>query len=360
MYCPTRHNTHPSAGVACIILTVYLMFTSLWPLSTLYFIWLVMDWQTPERGKVNAIIQVSLKTEVSSTYKLYLWTANTLITSRFCSVSHWRRDIGVYFNCQYVHCRRILASSTFKGLLVYILIVLTLSLFQCEHKSWDTANVGSCTLTAKTAYCIHLVSSVSKMSNVSISGQEDNLREEVEGMGAPQGLFSNQGKLHFVSFNTCVAFGLFIIWLIGTHGCDSDLMWLFISFPTKMHAKCYFFLSLNDIQSKRAWFLGWQQRLTAINNFILLCQFSCSVGEDSRAESQQELHLGLSSAWYHEYWSFYLPQHRQLWLRWDVSWGAANPGGTGRTFQDTALQGLHNEYRYLSHVRVLTSTISNT
>ncbi|XP_072231515.1 2-acylglycerol O-acyltransferase 3b [Leuresthes tenuis] len=37
-------------GVACIILMVYLMFTSLWPLSTLYFIWLVMDWQTPERG----------------------------------------------------------------------------------------------------------------------------------------------------------------------------------------------------------------------------------------------------------------------------------------------------------------------
>ncbi|KAM7397836.1 hypothetical protein PAMA_005932 [Pampus argenteus] len=37
-------------GVACIILMVYLLFTSLWPLSTLYFIWLVMDWQTPERG----------------------------------------------------------------------------------------------------------------------------------------------------------------------------------------------------------------------------------------------------------------------------------------------------------------------
>ncbi|XP_049896127.1 2-acylglycerol O-acyltransferase 3b [Epinephelus moara] len=37
-------------GVACIILMVYLMFTSLWPLPTLYFIWLVMDWQTPERG----------------------------------------------------------------------------------------------------------------------------------------------------------------------------------------------------------------------------------------------------------------------------------------------------------------------
>ncbi|XP_003456853.1 2-acylglycerol O-acyltransferase 3b isoform X1 [Oreochromis niloticus] len=37
-------------GVACIILMVYLMFTSLWPLSALYFVWLVMDWHTPERG----------------------------------------------------------------------------------------------------------------------------------------------------------------------------------------------------------------------------------------------------------------------------------------------------------------------
>ncbi|KAF1378709.1 hypothetical protein PFLUV_G00193340 [Perca fluviatilis] len=37
-------------GLSCSILMVYLMFTSLWPLSTLYFIWLVMDWQTPERG----------------------------------------------------------------------------------------------------------------------------------------------------------------------------------------------------------------------------------------------------------------------------------------------------------------------
>ncbi|XP_071391018.1 2-acylglycerol O-acyltransferase 3b [Centroberyx affinis] len=37
-------------GVACIVLLVCLMFTSLWPLSTVYFIWLVKDWQTPERG----------------------------------------------------------------------------------------------------------------------------------------------------------------------------------------------------------------------------------------------------------------------------------------------------------------------
>ncbi|GLD46934.1 diacylglycerol O-acyltransferase 2-like protein [Lates japonicus] len=37
-------------GLSCYILIGYLMFTSLWPLSTLYFIWLVIDWQTPERG----------------------------------------------------------------------------------------------------------------------------------------------------------------------------------------------------------------------------------------------------------------------------------------------------------------------
>lgn len=37
-------------GVSCSILMVYLMFTSLWPLSTLYFTWLVLDWHTPERG----------------------------------------------------------------------------------------------------------------------------------------------------------------------------------------------------------------------------------------------------------------------------------------------------------------------
>ncbi|KAM3601058.1 uncharacterized protein V6R79_006758 [Siganus canaliculatus] len=29
---------------------VYLLFTSLWPLSALYWVWLVMDWRTPERG----------------------------------------------------------------------------------------------------------------------------------------------------------------------------------------------------------------------------------------------------------------------------------------------------------------------
>nr|XP_020454642.1 diacylglycerol O-acyltransferase 2-like isoform X2 [Monopterus albus] len=37
-------------AVACYVLTAYLMFTSLWPLCALYFVWLVMDWQTPEKG----------------------------------------------------------------------------------------------------------------------------------------------------------------------------------------------------------------------------------------------------------------------------------------------------------------------
>ncbi|XP_024866541.1 2-acylglycerol O-acyltransferase 3b isoform X1 [Kryptolebias marmoratus] len=37
-------------GVACLILMVYLMFTSWWPLAILYFMWLVIDWYTPEKG----------------------------------------------------------------------------------------------------------------------------------------------------------------------------------------------------------------------------------------------------------------------------------------------------------------------
>ncbi|KAM8835953.1 2-acylglycerol O-acyltransferase 3b [Synchiropus picturatus] len=37
-------------GVGCIILLVALMFTWLWPISALCFTWLVIDWDTPERG----------------------------------------------------------------------------------------------------------------------------------------------------------------------------------------------------------------------------------------------------------------------------------------------------------------------
>ncbi|KAM9847187.1 2-acylglycerol O-acyltransferase 3b [Aulostomus maculatus] len=40
-------------GVSCLTLMVCLMFTSLWWLSVLHFIWLAVDWQTPERGGRN-------------------------------------------------------------------------------------------------------------------------------------------------------------------------------------------------------------------------------------------------------------------------------------------------------------------
>uniref|UniRef100_A0A673ZGH6 Acyltransferase n=1 Tax=Salmo trutta TaxID=8032 RepID=A0A673ZGH6_SALTR len=42
--------TLPLLGPACIGLMVYLMFTSLWLLPTLYFIWQLKDRHTPERG----------------------------------------------------------------------------------------------------------------------------------------------------------------------------------------------------------------------------------------------------------------------------------------------------------------------
>lgn len=57
----TCSDTHPTLGLACYILMVYLMFTSLWPLCTLYFIWLVIDWQTPETGKDSGITQFPMK-----------------------------------------------------------------------------------------------------------------------------------------------------------------------------------------------------------------------------------------------------------------------------------------------------------
>ncbi|KAG7314494.1 hypothetical protein KOW79_021797 [Hemibagrus wyckioides] len=37
-------------GVSCLVLMLYLMFTSLWPIPTLYFTWQFFDWNTPERG----------------------------------------------------------------------------------------------------------------------------------------------------------------------------------------------------------------------------------------------------------------------------------------------------------------------
>ncbi|XP_048044092.1 2-acylglycerol O-acyltransferase 3b isoform X1 [Megalobrama amblycephala] len=37
-------------GVSCLLLMIYLMFTSLWLIPILYFSWQLYDWQTPERG----------------------------------------------------------------------------------------------------------------------------------------------------------------------------------------------------------------------------------------------------------------------------------------------------------------------
>uniref|UniRef100_A0A3B1JW60 Acyltransferase n=1 Tax=Astyanax mexicanus TaxID=7994 RepID=A0A3B1JW60_ASTMX len=37
-------------GVAGLLLIVYLMFTTLWPISVLYFTWQIYDWHKPERG----------------------------------------------------------------------------------------------------------------------------------------------------------------------------------------------------------------------------------------------------------------------------------------------------------------------
>ncbi|TSL34516.1 Diacylglycerol O-acyltransferase 2 [Bagarius yarrelli] len=37
-------------AVACLVLMLYLMFTPLWPIPTLYFTWQFFDWDTPERG----------------------------------------------------------------------------------------------------------------------------------------------------------------------------------------------------------------------------------------------------------------------------------------------------------------------
>ncbi|XP_066514937.1 2-acylglycerol O-acyltransferase 3b [Hoplias malabaricus] len=37
-------------GVSCLLLMVYLMFTPLWPIPTVYFSWQIYDWHKPERG----------------------------------------------------------------------------------------------------------------------------------------------------------------------------------------------------------------------------------------------------------------------------------------------------------------------
>lgn len=42
-------------GTFCLGLMVYLMFTSLWLIPTLYCTWQVYDWYTPEKGKFRTV-----------------------------------------------------------------------------------------------------------------------------------------------------------------------------------------------------------------------------------------------------------------------------------------------------------------
>ncbi|XP_019376658.1 PREDICTED: diacylglycerol O-acyltransferase 2-like [Gavialis gangeticus] len=37
-------------GIISLLLLIYLVFTSFWPISALYLVWLIFDWDTPERG----------------------------------------------------------------------------------------------------------------------------------------------------------------------------------------------------------------------------------------------------------------------------------------------------------------------
>ncbi|KAI5089503.1 2-acylglycerol O-acyltransferase 3 [Silurus meridionalis] len=45
-------------AVSCLVLMIYLMFTPLWPIPTLYFTWQLVDWDSPERGgRKNAFVR---------------------------------------------------------------------------------------------------------------------------------------------------------------------------------------------------------------------------------------------------------------------------------------------------------------
>lgn len=62
-----RHRlTHPHprphpAGTVSLLLLVYLVFTSFWPISALYLAWVIFDWDTPEKGTEGWGTPVSAK-----------------------------------------------------------------------------------------------------------------------------------------------------------------------------------------------------------------------------------------------------------------------------------------------------------
>lgn len=45
------HSPPPApTGIVSLLLLIYLVFTSFWPISALYLAWIIFDWDTPEKG----------------------------------------------------------------------------------------------------------------------------------------------------------------------------------------------------------------------------------------------------------------------------------------------------------------------
>lgn len=59
---PSHPRPHPRpAGTVSLLLLVYLVFTSFWPISALYLAWVIFDWDTPEKGTEGWGTPVSAK-----------------------------------------------------------------------------------------------------------------------------------------------------------------------------------------------------------------------------------------------------------------------------------------------------------
>lgn len=59
---PSHPRSHPRpAGTVSLLLLVYLVFTSFWPISALYLAWVIFDWDTPEKGTEGWGTPVSAK-----------------------------------------------------------------------------------------------------------------------------------------------------------------------------------------------------------------------------------------------------------------------------------------------------------
>lgn len=51
--CPLTPHPHSLAptGIVSLLVLIYLLFTSFWPISALYLAWIIFDWDTPEKGE---------------------------------------------------------------------------------------------------------------------------------------------------------------------------------------------------------------------------------------------------------------------------------------------------------------------